>query len=223
MTDQKRIILAGAGPGLGLSVARRFGREGYHVGLIARRQEHLDTLAAELGTEGIDAVGVHGDVGQRASLHAAVDALIADGLPDVLVYNAVAFPFARPSKVDSDELMNGLSASVGGLVDAVQRVLQPMRDRGRGTILVTGGGTATNAWPDAVGLGVAKAAQRNFTQALHHEAVEDGVLAATITIYGTIQTHTPFDPALIAEEYWRVHNLPRAEWAWEYEYRGQHA
>jgi len=33
----KTIVVAGAGPGLGLEIARRFGREGFNVALIARR------------------------------------------------------------------------------------------------------------------------------------------------------------------------------------------
>src|SRR3977135_1133002 len=33
----KTLVVAGAGPGLGLEIARRFGREGFNVALLARR------------------------------------------------------------------------------------------------------------------------------------------------------------------------------------------
>ena len=35
------IAIVGVGPGLGLSIARRFGREGYAVALISRTQSRL--------------------------------------------------------------------------------------------------------------------------------------------------------------------------------------
>ena len=47
------IVIVGAGPNLGFAVARRFGRQGFKVGLISRTQSKLDDLAAQLEGEGI--------------------------------------------------------------------------------------------------------------------------------------------------------------------------
>lgn len=38
----KVAIVAGVGPGMGIAIARRFAKEGYNVGLIARDQGRLD-------------------------------------------------------------------------------------------------------------------------------------------------------------------------------------
>ena len=54
----KVIAVFGAGTGLGVSVARRFGREGYRVALVARRAEQLTALVTTLGAEGIDPAGI---------------------------------------------------------------------------------------------------------------------------------------------------------------------
>ncbi len=43
--------LVGAGPGLGLAAARRFGTAGHHVALLSRSAQHQDNLAAELARE----------------------------------------------------------------------------------------------------------------------------------------------------------------------------
>ena len=42
MSKTKTIAVFGAGPGMGRSVARRFGREGFQVALVARNQTRLD-------------------------------------------------------------------------------------------------------------------------------------------------------------------------------------
>jgi len=58
---RQRALVLGAGPGLGGSVARRFGREGFSVTLVARIEEHLADLADGLRGTGIsvDAVAAH--------------------------------------------------------------------------------------------------------------------------------------------------------------------
>src|SRR5436309_11954724 len=84
-------IIIGAGPGIGLSVARRFAREGYDIGLIARTQATLDASAARIADErgGARTVVAVADVADEDALRAALEQLTgALGVPDVLVYNA---------------------------------------------------------------------------------------------------------------------------------------
>ena len=52
------IAIVGAGPGLGLAIARRFGREGFRVALVSRAESKLDALAARLAEDGIQAAGL---------------------------------------------------------------------------------------------------------------------------------------------------------------------
>ena len=72
------IIIVGAGPGLGLSLARQFGGHGFTVGLIARSREKLDQLTGVLAAQGITARGYPADVTDPAGLRAALDAARAD-------------------------------------------------------------------------------------------------------------------------------------------------
>jgi NAD(P)-dependent dehydrogenase (short-subunit alcohol dehydrogenase family) len=211
--NPKSIIVVGAGPGLGGAVARRFGAEGFRVGLVSRRES---TVAPELVTDGVEVHVARGDVAYTGSLHAAVDSLVATlGIPDVLVYNAATAVPGRPSTLDSVQLLASLATNVGGFLDSVQRVLQPMRVRRRGTILATGCGIALEPWPDAVGIAAGKAALRTTVHALAKEVVDDDVHASTITVNGIMTPGTVFDPVRVADEFWRVYSRPRAEWAWE--------
>jgi NAD(P)-dependent dehydrogenase (short-subunit alcohol dehydrogenase family) len=82
------IAIVGAGPGLGLSIAKVFGRNGFSVALVARTREKLDRLAAELAESGVEAEGFAADIMDRSSLTAAFDR-IKDrfGAVDVLEYS----------------------------------------------------------------------------------------------------------------------------------------
>lgn len=66
------LAIVGAGPGLGAAAARRFGREGFSVALIARDQAKLDALVAQLAEAGVTARGYSADVRDADSLAAAL-------------------------------------------------------------------------------------------------------------------------------------------------------
>src|SRR3954463_11639326 len=92
------MIIAGAGPNLGLAVAQRFGREGLPVGLISRDQQKLDALAAQLEDDGIRAAGAAADIRDADALTRAIESL-ADrlGPVEVLEYSPLpAREFMKP-------------------------------------------------------------------------------------------------------------------------------
>ncbi len=66
-TSSPVLVVLGAGPGLGLSVAQRFGAAGYRVALISRSpQRHSDYLAA-LADNGIEAAAYVADAATARS------------------------------------------------------------------------------------------------------------------------------------------------------------
>src|SRR5205807_59418 len=71
----KTIAVIGAGAGLGQAVARRFGREGFGVALVARTAARVGALADELCGEGIDAAAFPCDVADRPALAGTIDAI----------------------------------------------------------------------------------------------------------------------------------------------------
>src|SRR5258706_13198343 len=83
----KTLAGCGAGPGLGRAAARRFGREGFQVALVARNQDRLDAFTRELTADGIDATGFAGDIADRDALPGMIEAITARFGPiDVLEY-----------------------------------------------------------------------------------------------------------------------------------------
>lgn len=85
--------LIGAGPGLGLATARRFGIAGHAVALIARNAERLEEMTTELARDGIQACGFTADVLDIESLTAALSAAAtALGSIEILQYSPVPAP-----------------------------------------------------------------------------------------------------------------------------------
>jgi NAD(P)-dependent dehydrogenase (short-subunit alcohol dehydrogenase family) len=70
--DGKIAVVTGAGSGIGLAIAERFGAEGAEVVLVGRQQERLDEAAARIGG---GARGVSVDVGEEAEVKALIDSL----------------------------------------------------------------------------------------------------------------------------------------------------
>ncbi|MEO3804999.1 SDR family NAD(P)-dependent oxidoreductase [Nonomuraea sp. B1E8] len=64
-------------PGLGVSVARRFGREGFRLALVARRKDRLDAPVEQLAGEGIEAAAFTADLAAAAAKHYDADQLAA--------------------------------------------------------------------------------------------------------------------------------------------------
>src|SRR5262245_10900710 len=83
-------LVTGASSGIGEALARRLARDGLHLGLVARRTERLETIAAELrAAHRIDAQVLPADLTRPGAVAALVDELRSRGRDvDWLVNNA---------------------------------------------------------------------------------------------------------------------------------------
>ena len=201
-------LVVGAGDGLGLAVARRFGREGHPVVIVARKAEPLAARAEALTAEGIPTVAIAADLADPDAPHRIVDeARAAVGPIDVLVYNCAALGRELvPSALDRASLLRSLEVNLLGALATAQTVL-PCE-----TILFTGGAWALEPSAPHAALSLAKAAQRNLSFSLAQELGPKGIHVTTVTITGAIEPGTVHDPARLAGEYWRIHCQPPDEW-----------
>jgi NADP-dependent 3-hydroxy acid dehydrogenase YdfG len=84
----RSIVIVGAGPNLGAAVARRFGRQGLAVGLVARNLEQLAALTTELEADGMQAAHAAADIRDADALSAAIATLAQRlGPVEVLEYS----------------------------------------------------------------------------------------------------------------------------------------
>jgi NADP-dependent 3-hydroxy acid dehydrogenase YdfG len=202
------IVIVGAGPNLGLAIARRFGREGFAVGLISRQQAKLDELAEQLAGEGITAAGAAADIRDSEGLATAIRSL-ADrlGPVEVLEYSPLPSPeFMKPIlETGVDDVRGPLEFSVLGAVAAAQAVIGPMLEAGRGTILYTTGGAAINPYPLRAGVGISFAGEVAYARMLHDEVADRGVHVAHTAIGGRIAPGMDHEPEDVAELLWSHH------------------
>jgi short-subunit dehydrogenase len=202
------IVIIGAGPNLGMAVARRFGREGMAVGLISRDAAKLEGLVEELRGEGLTADFEAADIRDAEGLAGAITAL-ADrlGPVEVLEYSPLpAREFMKPIlETTVDDVRGPLEFSVLGAVAAARAVVGPMLEAGRGTILYTTGGAAINPYPLRAGVGISFAGEVAYARMLHDELRERGVHVAHTAVGGRIAPGGDHEPTDVAELLWRHH------------------
>lgn len=211
MSDTPVYVVLGAGPGLGLGVARRFAQEGYAVVLATRTADDAAPLAAALEAEGHSAEGVGVDLTDAADISAVVGSVgERHGRIDVLHFNPSAWREKGLLELTVAELLEDVAFGAGGLLPAVQAA-HPFMGRGA-RVLVTGSAAADTPSPAAPTLGVQKAAVRNLVTSLDKTLAPDGVRAVAVQINGVLAKEGPFTPPPIADAMWAA--VSRADEAW---------
>ena len=213
-------IIVGYGAGVGQGIALAFGKAGFRVGVIARNPTKLVDPLGQLADEGIDVVVKAADAGDESALAAAINAITADEGAEVLVYNAVAPTYGKPSTLSAAQLVNDFRVDVAGALVAAQTVLPFMRARREGCILFTGGGFAHYPWDQAASIGIGKAGLRSLAYVLAQELTDSGVRVGIVSIMGQVAPGTEFDPAAIGQEFLKMVERPASEHETEFLFKG---
>jgi NAD(P)-dependent dehydrogenase (short-subunit alcohol dehydrogenase family) len=205
-------VVVGAGPGLGLSVARAFGRRGLRVALIARKQDKLARLVETLAAENIEASAFVGDAGDEASITQALAQVeAACGPIEVLEYSPL------PTMGRDQNLMSALGTTVEmvqrqyqrlalGAVASARAVLPGMLSRRRGALLITTSGSGIYPLEILTPIGMAMAATRQYAWCLSQALNGTGVYVGTICIAIVIRKgDARSDPDRIAESYYDLY------------------
>jgi short-subunit dehydrogenase len=220
--DQRHLLLVGAGPGLGMAIARRFAAGGYRITLLARSADRLGPLADSLADTGARIDTIAADASDPDALGDRITALYSGpDAPGGIVYNAVLGAPDQLLSSSAAHLQTAYTVDVIGAIVVVQRAAPALRAAGSGTILVTGGGFADHPIPALATVSLGKAALRSAATMLGSDLKADGIRVATLTIAGQIVAGTPFDPDRIAERYWEVLHTEDGDWQAEFRFTGE--
>jgi NAD(P)-dependent dehydrogenase (short-subunit alcohol dehydrogenase family) len=212
-------VVIGAGPGLGLSAARRFAHGGYAVTLVGQSVEQMEPLAEALRDEGVDAEPDGVELSDTDDVTKLINRIGArHGRIDVLHFNPSAFRQVDALHLTTAQLFEDLAVGVAPLLPAVQAAKPFMPVGAR--VLVTGSQAADTPWHEAPSLGMQKAAVRNLVTSLDATLATDGIRAVAVQVNGVLAKEGPFSPPQVAEALYAATVRPDAGWTAQVPYDG---
>jgi short-subunit dehydrogenase len=206
----------GAGPGIGLSTARRFATEGYRVVLAARKVESLEALADDLRrgpNAGVEIASV--DCAHSLQVAELVDRYAAK--LEVVHYNAAVVRAQSLQEQSLASIAEDIEVDIASALVAVRQAGAAMASRRRGSILLTGGLLGVKPVSNLLTLSVGKAALRTAAEALFPDFAAQGVHLAVLTI-GTGIAPRSKNAEAVGDAFWSLHAQPRDQWVWEASY-----
>lgn len=205
------IAIVGVGPLLGMSLARRFGREGFNVALIARRRDALQDYAAQLQALGITAAAFPADAGDERQLNDAFAAIRQRfGAVDVLEFsptqwNKGGYESTVALATTPDSALHDFNLLVRGAIASARAVLPDMLAKNAGALFFSTGYSAIKPMPMITSLCIANAGLRSYALCLREELAPKGIYVANVSINVFIEPGTVNDPDHIAELYWDMY------------------
>jgi short-subunit dehydrogenase len=182
-------VITGASSGIGWEVAKELARRQCAVGLIARRRERLEALAAEIAALGGTSALAVADVTERqqtlAAIHSVRDQL---GPVDLLIANSGISAPTKLEPLNVDEVDHMFRVNTLGVVYAFEGVLPEMLQRGRGHLAATSSIASYRGLPGESGYCASKAAVNVYLDGLRLQLRSRGIAVTTI-VPGFV--HTP--------------------------------
>jgi len=173
-----KVFLTGASSGLGAALAAHYARQGATLGLLARRKDRLEAVAAATGAS---AQLYAADVGDTHAVTAAAhDFLARVGLPDIVIANAgVSVGTSGEQLEDIDVLSELLGTNVVGLAATLAPFVASMRQAGRGTLVGIASVAGFRGMPGSGAYCASKSAAITWLESLRLELRGSGVRVVT--------------------------------------------
>jgi NAD(P)-dependent dehydrogenase (short-subunit alcohol dehydrogenase family) len=177
----KTAVVVGGTSGIGLAMAIGLADAGADVVATSRRQEQVDEAAAKIEATGRRSMRVTSDVGDRATLEALCDAVLAEfGKVDILVNCAGKIkrePTLCVTEETWDDIMN---TNVTGTLRACQIFGKHMLERGSGKIVNIASLNTFVSLREVAAYAASKAAVGALTKSLAVEWSAQGVTVNAI-------------------------------------------
>lgn len=160
------VVVTGGASGIGAAIATRLSDAGASVAIL------------DLQPEGADAAhfAVRANVGDSASVHAAIDAVVARfGRIDIVVNNAGIGAQGNISGNDDDEWARVLSINVTGIARVTRAALPWLRQSPSAAIVNTSSIAATAGLPERALYSASKGAVLSLTRAMAADHLREGI------------------------------------------------
>lgn len=184
---RRTALVTGASSGIGSAIALDLARRGYRLGLTGRDPARLAEIATQCAAlNGGDCVQFAGDIrdGDGFGRFAA-----QFGEVDLYVSNAGILDGRRAGEVveSRDVALEVLAVNLTASVDCLHRVLEPMRRRGSGTIVLVSSLAGLSPLADAPAYSASKAGLVSYGLALREALLGEGI-GVTVACPGYVET-----------------------------------
>lgn len=172
-------LITGASAGIGEALARIFASRGYDLILVARREDRLQALAAELPEAVVHCISV--DLARTKGPQKLIEQVAElDAKVDVLVNNAGVISTEPMLEEDGDWLTNLVNLNVRALTELTHHFGRQMADRGYGRILNVASVASFQPVPGMAVYAASKAYVLSLTESLSEELRGSGVTVTAL-------------------------------------------
>ncbi|WP_342563607.1 3-ketoacyl-ACP reductase [Paenibacillus sp. FSL R7-0345] len=195
----KVAIVTGAARGIGKATAVALAKEGVSVGLLARSEAALQTLAAEIEGYGVKAAFAVADISSKEQVDAAVEALKSElGAADILINNAGIATFGTLLEMDPEEWKGMIDVNLMGTYYVTRAVLPQLIEKNAGDIINISSTNGLNGAATSSAYSASKFAMIGLTESLAQEVRRNNIRVSALTP-STIATDLALDLNLIKE------------------------
>lgn len=203
------VFITGASSGIGRAACLAFARAGYNVAGMARREEKLHALAediARLPQPHGEFFVCAGDAGLREDVQQAVAAAVAHfSRLDIAIANAGIGHRGAVADARWEDLKALLRLNVEGVLHTIQAVVPPMRQSGRGHIMIVSSVAASMISPYAATYAASKAFVSSLAQSIRVELRKDNIMVSDFLVG---RTDTSFNENRLGEGARKASRLP---------------
>ena len=229
-------LIVGAGPGLGVALAKKFATEGYNIGLISREEKN-SKQALEAAVD-CNRNGKHGFFKADAREPEKLSEIIEDASTNlgdfsVAIFNARGkFVAKSPLDVSFNELEDIFNLEVIGAFAMAKAVIPKMIDNKSGTVIFSSATAAYRGSAENPLYSIGKFGLRALSQSLAKAYAKQMIHVAHVRL--DCDLNTPFvkewygssfnsDETAnvddVADNYFMIHKQPRSAWSNEIELR----
>lgn len=180
--EQGTALVTGASAGIGKALAARFATEGHDVVLVARREDRLREIAADLaGDHGVEAHVVTADLSERPNRDDVYQTVHDRDLTvDYLVNNVGIGTQGRFTDIDLEKELDQVELNVTTPTHLTKLFGADMVERGAGGVLNVASTAAFQPGPYMAVYYASKAYVVSLSQALHEELGDAGVTVTAL-------------------------------------------
>lgn len=183
------IVVTGASSGIGRATALEFARKGYNLALTARRQDVLNTVAAECDRMGAKTFTYAIDVSEENMVYEFADKANEEfGSIDVWVNNAAVSMLGPFDETPMESVRRLLDINLMGYIYGARAALKYFRKKGHGTLINVASQAGMTGQPYAVPYSTSKAAIHGLSLGLQNEYADEEHIHVCSILPATIDT-----------------------------------